>query len=256
MSRAPSNSYTDDATPEESEVKSLKGETGAQGDRGPQGTKGEPGPQGDRGAQGGKGDTGPQGDKGPQGAKGEPGPQGEKGAVGENVTDETLSRVYGSFHTHSTSSTFHSIPENVGSYRISPNRPILFNQNNGIDSPFAKPVIGGIECEYTSDPFELKYVGISQLKIPKGGDYLISWGASFENESGQFCLTKNGVKIKNTELNSSFSRMVSSSIFLTLKKGDKIAVTNASKTNDLLLDSSSPGAISAYFNILLVQPTQ
>lgn len=71
----------------------LKGDTGPQGEQGPQGDKGDTGPQGPQGLKGDTGETGPQGPQGvqgkqgpqgEQGIQGPAGPQGEKGADGKN----------------------------------------------------------------------------------------------------------------------------------------------------------------------------
>ncbi|WP_279194197.1 hypothetical protein [Holdemania massiliensis] len=58
----------------------FKGDTGAQGERGPKGDKGDTGKQGPQGIQGPKGDTGAQGPKGGTGATGPQGPAGPAGA--------------------------------------------------------------------------------------------------------------------------------------------------------------------------------
>lgn len=68
----------EDLTPEQKA--SLKGDKGDKGDTGAAGPQGEPGPKGD------KGDPGPKGDKGDTGETGAQGPQGEKGEPGTNGT--------------------------------------------------------------------------------------------------------------------------------------------------------------------------
>ena len=66
--------------------KGEKGDTGAQGekgDKGDPGAQGEKGDKGETGAQGEKGDTGDPGAQGEKGEKGDPGAQGEKGDKGD-----------------------------------------------------------------------------------------------------------------------------------------------------------------------------
>ncbi|MDH5897801.1 collagen-like protein, partial [Vibrio splendidus] len=64
------------------DIAGLKGETGAQGEIGPQGDSGSVGDTGPQGEAGSVGDTGPQGEAGVQGPKGDTGSQGEAGAQG------------------------------------------------------------------------------------------------------------------------------------------------------------------------------
>ena len=61
----------------------VKGDPGAQGDKGDTGAQGEKGEKGDPGAQGEKGDKGDPGAQGEKGDKGDPGAQGEKGDKGD-----------------------------------------------------------------------------------------------------------------------------------------------------------------------------
>ena len=63
-----------------SEVETIKGDKGDQGEAGPQGAKGD---QGEPGVQGAKGDKGDQGEPGVQGAKGDKGDQGDQGVKGD-----------------------------------------------------------------------------------------------------------------------------------------------------------------------------
>ncbi|MES2273500.1 MAG: collagen-like protein [Chlamydiota bacterium] len=221
--------------------KGLPGEKGASGERGPQGIRGEIGPQGLQG------ERGPQGEKGAQGIRGEPGLPGDSGS---------LTKIYGCFQTHATRAIYKHAIQNLGAYQIAPDHPILFNQNNELDSPIEKFAERGLECEYASYPLNPEYKGISKVKILKGGDYLIHWGASLNNTSSQFCLAKNDLKLKNTRLHTSFGQMVSGTIVLSLEKGDRISVVNSDEDGDIQLNSSSPGAMSAFFNILLLNPAE
>ena len=65
----------------------LKGDTGPQGEPGPQGPKGDTGLTGATGPQGLKGDTGPKGDTGAVGPQGPKGDTGAAGPAGQNGVD-------------------------------------------------------------------------------------------------------------------------------------------------------------------------
>ncbi|MFC8262136.1 collagen-like protein, partial [Streptomyces sp. NPDC057291] len=71
----------------------LQGDTGPQGDTGDTGLQGDTGPQGDTGDTGLQGDTGPQGDTGDTGLQGLQGPQGATGATGATGTTTLNSYV-------------------------------------------------------------------------------------------------------------------------------------------------------------------
>ena len=65
--------------------KGPKGDTGPQGQRGPQGPKGDTGEQGLQGPQGIQGERGLRGEQGPQGLRGMTGAKGDKGDKGEDT---------------------------------------------------------------------------------------------------------------------------------------------------------------------------
>lgn len=215
------------------------------GPQGPAGKDGEMGPQGPQGPEGPIGLTGPQGPAGEPGPKGDTGPKGDKGPAGKVAT------VYGYFKTRATKSL-----TEVGACAVLPNNPILFNQNNGLDAAKPAPVAGDITYNQVTDPSGSAYMGVSQIVIPTKGDYLISWGASFNSAGGRFALAKNGSPL-DSQLNENNGQMGSQTIILSLAAGDALSIINATLTgqktvNFLDAGIGKSGPVTAFLSISML----
>ena len=175
----------------------------------------QPGPQGPEGPQGVPGPVGPVGPKGLAGPQGVAGPTGPAGPKGESAPKSLA--AYAHFATHASSSA------QIGANRVVKNNPILFNQNNGIDT--APPVIatGGITYNCHDDPSGSGFKGVSQIAVKEAGDYLVIWGSSLDCT---FSLAKNGKVLANTQLDSASGAFNSSSTIVHMENGDALSVIN------------------------------
>jgi hypothetical protein len=128
------------------------GATGPQGPQGPQGAAGPQGPQGPQGDAGITGPQGPQGNTGPRGVKGDTGDQGLQGEIGPQG------------NTGPTGATGPQGP--IGAQGIQgPQGAIGPTGPAGVVTPFAGNLLGNVQQEPDSLPFDIATLPVLSLNI-------------------------------------------------------------------------------------------
>ncbi|MBS0637467.1 MAG: collagen-like protein, partial [Verrucomicrobia bacterium] len=209
------------------------GAVGPMGQQGLQGPKGDAGPTGATGVQG---PSGPRGATGPAGEAGKPGPQGPQGEPG-------LPGARGAIGPQGPAGQ--SAPRNFGSYYMSGSQTLVR----------AGDAIRFTESKRTGSAFSYDAtVGAIVFNVP--GEYLVTWGASFEEPGAEFALAQNGVTILGTELATSDAvgtltgksyHMTSGSIIISVEMNDTLSVV--SNSSDPLTVAAKNANVAANLTI-------